>query len=307
MKTTMKTTLMRERSPAALPLRALRLLALIACVAIASPAALAKDATRTDVFDMHVHLWHGEQSLRDYVGKVEGDGLSVSGFGAMWFGGPNQALAGQPERIRAGNDGIIALAAKHAGMLPVATVHPYDGDAAIAELDRVAARGVKVLKLHPHTQKFDPDDPRALPLLKHAGTLGLVVMFDNASILPGDSEKMLNLALKAPGTNFLFAHLGGMNFRFWNVLKAARTAEGLFGDNIHFDISAIVALVADSPVEDEFVWTMRNVGIDHILLGSDFPQYSLRQNVDALDRLPLDDEEKAKIRHGNARALFALP
>jgi predicted TIM-barrel fold metal-dependent hydrolase len=307
MKTTMKTTLMRERSPAALPLRALRLLALIACVAIASPAALAKDATRTDVFDMHVHLWHGEQSLRDYVGKVEKDGLSVSGFGAMWFGGPNQALADQPERIRAGNDGIIALAAKHAGMLPVATVHPYDGDVAIAELDRVAARGVKVLKLHPHTQKFDPDDPRVLPLLKHAGTLGLVVMFDNASILPGDSEKMLNLALKAPGTNFLFAHLGGMNFRFWNVLKAARTAEGLFGDNIHFDISAIVALVADSPVEDEFVWTMRNVGIDHILLGSDFPQYSLRQNVDALDRLPLDDEEKAKIRHGNARALFALP
>jgi predicted TIM-barrel fold metal-dependent hydrolase len=307
MKTTMKTTTMRERSPAALPLRALRCLSLIACVAIASPAALAKDAARADVFDMHVHLWHGEQSLRDYIGKVEADGLSVSGFGAMWFGGPNQALAGQPERIRAGNDGIIALAAKRAGLLPVATVHPYDGDAAIAELDRVAARGVKVLKLHPHTQKFDPDDPRVLPLLKHAGTLGLVVMFDNANILPGDSEKMLNLALKAPGTKFLFAHLGGMNFRFWNVLKAARTAEGLFGDNIHFDISAIVALVADSPVEDEFVWTMRNVGIDHILLGSDFPQYSLRQNVDALDRLPLDDEEKAKIRHRNARALFKLP
>lgn len=303
----MKTTTMRERSPVALPLRALRRLSLIACMAVASPVALAKDAVRTDVFDMHVHLWHGERSLRDYIGKVEGDGLSVSGFGAMWFGGPNQALAGQPERIRAGNDGIIALAAKHPGMLPVATVHPYDGDAAIAELDRVAARGVKVLKLHPHTQKFDIDDPRVLPLLKHAGTRGLVVMLDNASILPGDSEKMLDLALKAPGTNFLFAHLGGMNFRFWNVLKAARTAEGLFGDNIHFDISAIVALVADSPVEDEFVWTMRNVGIDHILLGSDFPQYSLGQNVDALDRLPLDDEEKAKIRHRNARALFALP
>ena len=38
--------------------------------------------------------------------------MKVAGTGAMWFGGPNQALAGHPKQIRAGNDGIIALAAK---------------------------------------------------------------------------------------------------------------------------------------------------------------------------------------------------
>ena len=65
-------------------------------------------------------------------------------------------------------------------------------------------------------------------------------------------------------------------------------------------------LVADSPVEDEFVWTIRNVGIEHVLLGSDYPQYSLEQNVDALGRLPLAEGEKAKIRYENARALFGL-
>lgn len=286
---------------------ALRRLPLIACLIAASIPRVAAAQDGSPIFDAHVHLWHDEASLRDYKKKVEQDGLALAGFGAMWFGGPNQALAGHPERVRAGNDGIIALAAQHPGMLAIATVHPHDGDVAMAELDRVAARGVKVVKLHPHTQKFDPDDPRVLALLKHAGTRGLIVLLDNASILPGDSEKMFNLALKAPETQFLFAHLGGMNFRFWNVLKAARTADGLFGDNIHFDISAIVALVADSPIEDEFVWTMRNVGIDRVLLGSDFPQYSLKQNADALDRLPLDEEEKAKIRYGNARALFDLP
>ena len=70
--------------------------------------------------------------------------------------------------------------------------------------------------------------------------------------------------------------------------------------------SAVLVLVADSPIEDEFVWTMRNVGIDHVLLGSDYPQYSLEQNVSALGRLDLDESEKAKIRYGNARALFGL-
>jgi hypothetical protein len=33
------------------------------------------------------------------------------------------------------------------------------------------------------------------------------------------------------------AHLGGLNFRFWNIRAAARTAERLFGDNLYFDIA----------------------------------------------------------------------
>ena len=263
-------------------------------------------AAQSPIFDSHVHLWNGEESLRAYEEQLKERRLEVAGIGAMWFGGPNQALAGRPTQIRAGNDGIIALAAKHLKMMPIATVHPYDGPAMVAELERIAAKGIKALKLHPHTQKFDPDDPRVLTLVRHAGELGVIALIDNANILPGDSEKLFNLALKAPKTKFIFAHLGAMNFRFWNILKAARTAQGLFGDNIYFDISAIVVLVADSPIEDEFVWTMRNVGIDHVLVGSDYPQYSLEQNVSALGRLALDESEKAKIRYENARALFRL-
>jgi predicted TIM-barrel fold metal-dependent hydrolase len=258
------------------------------------------------LFDSHVHLWKGEGSLQAYEEQLKQGGLEVAGLGAMWFGGPNQALAGRPVQIQAGNDGIIALAAQHPKIMPIVTVHPYDGPAAVAELERVAAKGVKILKIHPHTQKFDHDDPRVLTLVRRAGELGIVTVMDNASILPGDCEKLFNLALKAPKTKFIFAHLGAFNFRFWNILKAARTAQGLFGDNIYFDISAIVALVADSPIEAEFVWTMRNVGIDHILLGSDYPQYSLEQNVSALARLGLDETEKAKIRYENARVLFGL-
>jgi predicted TIM-barrel fold metal-dependent hydrolase len=263
-------------------------------------------AAQTGAFDTHVHLHRGEASLRDYDAQVRAQGQEVSGYAAMWFGGPNQALAGKPEAIRAGNDGLIALATKHPAMLPVATVHPYDGEAALAELQRVASRGVKVLKIHPHTQKFDAADPRVLTLVRRAGELGLIVLMDNANILPGDSEKLFNLALAAPKTTFIFAHMGFMNFRFWNIIKGARTAEGLFGENINFDISATVATVADSPIEDEFVWTIRNVGVDHVLLGSDFPQFSLAQNAQALERLDLTPEEKAKIRSGNARRLFGL-
>lgn len=256
------------------------------------------------VFDTHVHLREGETSLRAYEADVAAAHIKLAGFAGMWFGGPNQALAGDPAAIRANDDAHLALAQKHPEMLPVATVHPYDGQAALDEVARVAARGVKVLKLHPHTQKFDASDPRVLALVRKAGELGMIVLFDNANILPGDSERLFNLAIQAPKTKFIFAHIGGMNFRFWNMLALARTADAFFFDNIYFDISATVVLAADSPIEAEFVWTLRNVGIDHVLLGSDYPQLTLGKTLDALHRLGLSDEEQAKIRVDNARKLF---
>lgn len=280
-----------------------RFSAAVVALAMVAPTAGAEPPT---LFDAHVHLHMGEDSLRAYEQQQKEQLLQVGGIGAMWFGGPNQALAGQPKKIREGNDGIIALAAKNPKVIPIGTVHPYDGKAALAELERIASKGIKVLKIHPHTQKFDPDDSRVLTLAHRAGELGVIVLMDNAHILPGDSEKLFNLALKAPQTKFIFAHLGALNFRFWNILKAARTAEGLFGENIYFDISATVELIAGSPIQEEFVWTIRNVGVEHVLLGSDHPQYSLKQNVDALERLPLTEGEKAKIRYDNARALFGL-
>ena len=283
-----------------------KLAAMKALILLAALAALAGAPARAQspTFDMHVHLHRGEASLREYEAQQQAAGQPLSGFAAMWFGGANQALQGAPADIRARNDALIALAARRPGMLPVATVHPYDGDAALAELQRLAARGVKVVKIHPHTQKLDAADPRVLTLVTRAGELGLFVLMDNANILPGDSEKLFNLALAAPRTTFIFAHLGGLNFRFWNILKAARTAENLFGENIYFDISAIVAIVADSPVAEEFVWTIRNVGAEHVLLGSDYPQYSLEANLKALDRLSLTPAEKTMIRSGNAARLF---
>src|SRR3569833_1664698 len=258
------------------------------------------------VFDLHVHLWKGEASLREYEAQLKATGRDVTGLGAMWFGGPNQALQGKPDEVRANNDGLIALATAHPKLLPIATVHPYDGAAAVAELERVAARGVIVLMLLPLTQMFDAADPRVLTLVERAGQLGVIVLFDNASIVPDDCEKLFNLALAAPKTKFIFAHLGGLNFRFWNILKAARTAQGLFGDNIYFDISATAVIVADSPIQAEFVWTIRNVGVDHVLLGSDYPQYSLEQNEKALARIGLEESEQAKIRFENAQRLFGL-
>lgn len=283
--------------------RALTIIALaFACLASFATSAAAQDR----VFDVHVHLRAYDESAAEYRANTEAAGVNLAGFAAMWFGGPNQALQGDLNAIRAGNDQILALGRANPDIIPVVTVHPYDGRAAIRELERVAALGARVLKIHPHTQRFDAADPRVLTLVQRAGELNVIVLMDNANILPGDSEKLFNLALQAPDTQFIFAHMGTLYFRFWNVLALARTAENVFAENIFFDISGMAVLAADSPIEEEFVWTLRNVGISRILLGSDYPQIDLATTLNGLDRLDLTDEEKRQIRYGNAARLFGL-
>lgn len=276
--------------------------ALVALLSLCCPLAGAQQP----VFDAHAHLRDGEASLRAYTEAASADGMVLAGFGAMWFGGPHQARAGMPGEIRARNDALLALAARHPRMVPIGTVHPYDGQEALDELARIAARGVRMLKLHAHTQRFDVADPRVLALVRRAGALGVVVLMDNAGILPGDHEKLFNLAAHAPDTKLVLAHVGGTHFRYWNILKLARTADGFGFDNLYFDISATVLLAGDTPLEDEFVWTLRNVGIEKVLLGSDYPQISLASTLQAFEKLDLTAQERHLIRVGNARRLLGL-
>src|SRR4030095_11296998 len=117
-------------------LRRICRLIFLALMLIASAA-----RAQTPVFDLHVHLWNGETSRRTYEAQLKAAREEVAGLGAMWFGGPNQALQGHPEQVQVANDGLIALAARHPKVMPIATVQPYDGPAAVAGLERGAVRG----------------------------------------------------------------------------------------------------------------------------------------------------------------------
>lgn len=78
------------------------------------------------------------------------------------------------------NDYVLRVAREYPGVFfPVASVHPYRRDA-VAELDRCAAAGVRLVKLIPNVQLIDYQDTRCLPfyqalvrnrmtLLTHAG------------------------------------------------------------------------------------------------------------------------------------------
>jgi predicted TIM-barrel fold metal-dependent hydrolase len=203
-----------------------------------------------------------------------------------------------------------ATAAPYTG--PIIDAHAHlrlgdsDGDGALAELDRVAKLGAREVKLHPNTQNFDVADPSVGAVVEKCGQLGLVVLFD--SYKPWDASEMgkfMLLAVDHPKTKLVLAHMGFSYFR--EAVSYSLISKYGLGQNVWFDISAIASTYADSPVQAELVWSMRKVGINRILFGSDWPLYSPQEAEAAVRHLGLTVDEQRRVFHDNAAQLLGLP
>lgn len=216
------------------------------------------------------------------------------------------AHAGQMDRTRAQNDAVIVAAkADPDHFYPIASVHPADGADAMVELDRLAALGVKVIKLHPNAQNFDVSDPAVTAVVQHCDEKGLIVLFD--SYKPWDASeigKFVLLAATHPKARLILAHMGFSTFRetsaFAMLHKLGRAS------SVYFDLSAIAPFYANSPVAPELVWTIRKIGVEHFLFGSDWPIDTPAVTEQAVRDLGFNAQEQRLIFHDNAAQLLGF-
>ena len=162
------------------------------------------------------------------------------------------------------------------------------------------------MKIHPVIQRFEADDERLWPTFETCSELGLpVVAHSGPSLGPlqhGEPEAFASLLQRFPRLTLVLAHLGG---GAWNQV------EGFARDfpNAKFDCSEILFWTgADGgPTPDRLARLIQEVGTERVLLGSDFPWYSLDAALEKLDSLPqLSDDEKEAIAGLNAARLLGL-
>lgn len=152
----------------------------------------------------------------------------------QYYGGIIIADRGNTQRQASRNDRMIKLSHDNPKLIPICSVHPYDSLFALKEIERLKGKGVAIIKLHPFSQEIEVDDERVLKLRKKAGEIGITVLIDNANITsPGDIEHLLNLALECKETTFIYAHMGGISFRSWNILKLIKANEDFCNNYIH--------------------------------------------------------------------------
>lgn len=258
------------------------------------------------IIDTHTHplisdrqrLAEFDHTARDYAGKADGTGITRAAALTM-------AREGELGETAKDNDAVLSLAEEFDGLyFPVCSVHPRDGSAALAELDRVAAAGAGWLKLHPTTQRFDVADEQVETIVRRAGELGLPVLFDAYSPFdPAQPGKFVRLAMTCQDTTLILAHAHGPDFAsllVYDILSKYPWWKG----KVYVDISAAAPMFADSPYAEQFVWVLRKVGVDRLLFGSDYPLYTPTEALAAVRSLGFTDDEQASVMHDNAASLL---
>jgi len=177
------------------------------------------------------------------------------------------------------------------------SVHP-DAPNALEELERIAAAGLKGVKLHPEYQRFFVDDEALKPIYRKISQLGLIVLFHaghDYGFAPPYHCMPENLAkaLSWLDTPVVAAHWGGLGC-------AEQVLKHLCGREVYFDLSygygAMSKVLAQQIIDRH--------GPDKLLFGSDMPWHRPAWELQLLSTLDLSDADREKICFRNALSLL---
>ena len=223
-------------------------------------------------------------SAEDLISAMDEDGVDRSV--TMGFGWTDLELA------RECNDYIAESVLAHPDrLIGFGSVNPAWGDDGLRELERCAQMGLKGLgELHPDTQGFDLGDADTMrPILEVADEHGLVVTTHSSEPVghqyqgkgrttPDVLLRFIENARMYPNVKIICAHWGG-GLPFYALMPEVKDAL----ENVWFDTAASPFLY------DASIYSMvsRIVGVDRVLLGSDYPLMRLRRIKSDLDKVTL--------------------
>ncbi|MCH8189846.1 MAG: amidohydrolase [Chloroflexi bacterium] len=216
-----------------------------------------------------------------------------------------ETLVGRQQRR---NQWTCEVARERPSLIPFLTIDPsMPADAICSEIDeRVRNEGARGLKLHASLGRFYPYDPRLFPAYDLVQEMALPVVFHGGSFFEGRDEysrprNFKEVARRFPRLSFVLAHLG-QGFVDESLEIAALYPQ------VAFDCSAIISGVGspDGVGADEFVSLVRDLGVDRVQYGSDYPFFDPPRGAEVLLGLPFTNDEKRLICADNARRALRL-
>lgn len=206
------------------------------------------------------------------------------------------------------NDYLLESVAQHPRRLVgFCAVQPAAGDLAAREAERCAAGGARGLgELRPDTQGFRGVDPARLAPLADVVSNNRLIILTHASEpvghqYPGKGTAFPDVLCSLIGAFkdavVVCAHWGG-GLPFYGLMpEVGRSLE-----NVYFDTAATRYLYKTSI----YTTVAQVVGVEHILMGSDFPLIAQDRQVQEVRSLDASPDLKASVLGGNARRLLGL-
>jgi predicted TIM-barrel fold metal-dependent hydrolase len=231
-------------------------------------------------------------------------GLEVTAVLLAWDA---ETATGRP---RVPNETVAAACRDYPDVFAgLGSVDPHKGEAAVAEVENIAALGLRGVKFHPSLQAFAPDDPRYWPIFAACERLGLLALFHTGTSgigarQPGGQGIRIDLAhpikldpvaAAHPELTVVAAHFGWP----WHM---DLIAIALHKTNVYIDISGW----APRRIPAEVIRELRGRLSGQFLWGSDYPFIAPERCLAELADLDLSDEVMRAVLHDNAARVLGL-
>lgn len=218
---------------------------------------------------------------------------------------PYSALA---DDLVAYNRWLCAVGDEQPRLLPFVTVNPAvmtsrQSARHVAEL--IDDRGARGMKLHTIGIRTYPDDPgledtfgvcqeRGVPIVVHCGP-------DARGKNWATPESFVPVMEKFPRLPLILAHLGGAAWRDLAVVADEHP-------QVWFDLSETVhwTNATNGPTPQQLVSLIERVGVERVLMGSDFPWYEPADTAFHVGELGLSEDAERAILGENAARLLNL-
>jgi 5-carboxyvanillate decarboxylase len=238
------------------------------------------------------------------------------------------------------NDKLAAACKAHptrfAGLAAVAPQNPHG---AAKELDRaVKSLGLKGAHINSHTHGEYLDDRKFWPIFEVAQSLDVPIYLHPREPGPGMAGPLAMPGFRVgwgygieTGTHIMRLIAGGVFDQFPRL----KIVIGHMGESIPFTLDRIdnryqwelandgltptikhlpskyfreniIVTTSGMNYRLPLMMTIELLGIDNILFAADWPFEIARDAVDAMDAMPLSEEDRAKIYHRNAKRVFGL-
>ena len=204
-------------------------------------------------------------------------------------------IATNPKQQRAVND--FAAEINGDRVVSFGSVHP-DAPDALDEIDRICDLGLMGVKFHLECQDFEYDHPALKKIYEKIAKKGLIVCFHcgwdmSTSYCRMTPDNLIKTLPMLEGATVIAAHLGA--YAMW-----PEVLDKLCGKDVYFDTAFSCGRIP-LKLGTEIV---KRHGVDRILLGSDLPWASQKDEIRFVSLMDLTDDEKEKIYHGNADRLI---
>jgi hypothetical protein len=170
------------------------------------------------------------------------------------------------------------------------------------------------LKFYLGYEEYSPNDERLYQLYEYCEKHAVSIMF-HTGVLEAGSSGLLEyshplqvdrVATRFPNLSIVMAHMGNP----WLIDCAAVLAKN---ENVYADMSAFFAENKSITAHDVEVFKQRMEQVrvflysyDKFLFGTDYPLYSQKEYLGAVEALDIAPDEHERVMHANAARLFGV-